>query len=76
MPLAITNPQATFTGIDSVKKKTIAVNEMLTSLQVSNAKVERSRIEEYKSQMFDIVTARAVAYVDKLLPRAYHLLKN
>ena len=76
MPLAMTNPQANFVGIDSVKKKTVAVNEILSSLQVPNAKVERSRIEEYKNQTFDFVTARAVAYVDKLLPWAFHLLQK
>jgi 16S rRNA G527 N7-methylase RsmG len=32
MPLAISYPNIQFTGIDSVKKKTVAVNEMLHTL--------------------------------------------
>ncbi|MCR5413041.1 MAG: class I SAM-dependent methyltransferase [Patescibacteria group bacterium] len=67
MPLAITFPKVQFTGIDSVRKKTIAVNEMLADLQVSNAKVVRTRIEDYPKESFDFITARAVAYIDKLL---------
>jgi len=76
MPLAITNPQVHFTGIDSIKKKTVAVNDMLQSLHITNAKVICSRIEELKGQSFDIITARAVAHVEKLIPRSYHLLKK
>lgn len=76
MPLAITNPQAHFTGIDSVRKKTIAVNEMIQTLQIQNAQVLRTRIEELKGRTFDYITARAVAYVDKIIPWAYHLLKK
>lgn len=76
MPLAISYPNIQFTGIDSVKKKTVAVNEMLDALWVKNAKVIWTRIEEYKEKQFDIVTARAVAYSDKLIKWAYPLLKK
>jgi hypothetical protein len=48
MPLAISCPESQFLGIDSVKKKTVAVNEMLAQLNVQNAKVLWMRIEEYK----------------------------
>jgi 16S rRNA G527 N7-methylase RsmG len=34
----------------------------------------RSRIEEFKKQKFEYVIARAVAYVDKLIPWAYPLI--
>ena len=76
MPLAISYPNIQFTGIDSVKKKTVAVNEMLDTLWVKNAKVIWTRIEEYKEKQFDVVTARAVAYSDKLIKWAYPLLKK
>ena len=77
MPLAITNPQANFVGIDSVKKKTVAVNEMLHTLGITNAEVIRGRIETKQAErLFDFITARAVAYVDKLIPWSYHLLKQ
>ena len=35
-----------------------------------------SRIEDIKNQKFDLVTARAVAYSDKLLNRAFPLIKK
>jgi 16S rRNA (guanine527-N7)-methyltransferase len=72
----MTNPDVQFTGIDSIKKKTLAVNEMISSLQITNATVLRSRIEECQKQTFDYVVARAVAYVDKLFPRAFPLVKK
>jgi 16S rRNA (guanine527-N7)-methyltransferase len=75
LPLAITNPEVQFVGIDSVRKKTIAVNEMITELGIENAKVIWGRIEEMEGA-FDFITARAVAYVDKLIPRSVHLLKK
>ena len=76
MPLVISCPESQFLGIDSVKKKTVAVNEMLAQLNVKNAKVLWTRIEEYKWEKADIITARAVAYSDNLLKRSYSLLKN
>ncbi|MDR0608087.1 MAG: 16S rRNA (guanine(527)-N(7))-methyltransferase RsmG [Candidatus Peribacteria bacterium] len=75
LPLAISRPDVHFVGIDSVRKKTIAVNEMITELNLENAKVVWGRIEEM-TETFDFVTARAVAYVDKLIPRSVHLLKT
>lgn len=76
MPLALSCPNSQFLGIDSVRKKTIAVNEMLDQLWVKNAKVVWTRIEDYAWEKADIITARAVAYSDKLLKRSYSLLKK
>ena len=76
MPMAISCPDIEFVWIDSIKKKTVAVNEMLESLWVKNAKVIWTRIEEYKGDSFDVITARAVAYSDKLIKWAYPLLKK
>ena len=49
---------------------------MLAKLNVKNAKVLWTRIEEYKWEKADIITARAVAYSDKLLKRSYSHLKD
>ena len=76
VPLAFTYPDTFFTWIDSVRKKTVAVNEILADLGVKNAKVIWTRIEEYKGKQFDVITARAVAYSDKLLKWSYPLLKK
>jgi 16S rRNA G527 N7-methylase RsmG len=59
-----------------VRKKTVAVNEIIEKLELKNAHVDRTRIEEYSEKNFDIITARAVAYSDKLLKRSYSLLKK
>lgn len=75
LPLAITNLEVDFTGIDARRKKVDAVNEMIEKLGLKNAKCERSRIEDFNEQ-FDYITARAVWYADKIIPRSYDLLKK
>ena len=76
MPLAISHPECNFFWIDSVRKKTIAVWEILEEFGVKNVEMIWGRIEKIQNQTFDLVTARGVAYSDKLLNRAYHLIKN
>lgn len=76
MPLAISHPECNFVWIDSIRKKTVAVWEILEELDVKNVEMIRWRIEEIKNQTFDLVTARAVAYSDKLLNRIDHLIKQ
>ena len=76
MPLAISHPECNFVWIDSVRKKTIAVWEILERLRVKNVEMMRTRIEDIKNQTFDLVTARGVAYADKLLNRAAPLVKK
>lgn len=76
IPLALSHPECNFVWIDSVRKKTIAVSEILDELEVKNVKMKRTRIEDIKGQTFDLVTARAVAYADKILNRATPLVKK
>ena len=76
MPLAISHPECNFVWIDSVRKKTLAVWEILEELNVKNVKMVWSRVEDIRNQTFDLVTARAVAYSDKLLNRATPLVKK
>ena len=76
MPLAISHPECNFVWIDSVRKKTIAVWEILEGLCIKNVEMMRTRIEDIKNQTFDLVTARAVAYSDKLLNRATPIIKK
>ena len=75
LPLAITNPNVSFIWIDARRKKVDAVNDMINQLWIKNAKCVRSRIEDF-SEQFDYITARAVWYVDKIIPRSYDLLKK
>lgn len=76
MPLALSCPELRFLGIDSVRKKTLAVNAMLEQLGAHNAQVLWTRMEDYQGEKADLLTARAVAYSDKLLKRAYPLVKK
>ena len=82
LPIAISNPKVQCTGIDSTRKKVDAVNEMITNLKIPNAKAVRTRAEDHNRQPapssagYDYVTARAVSYIDKLLPQVHHLIKK
>ena len=75
LPLAITNSDSHFTGIETRNKKVTAVNDIAQKLGITNAKVIWSRIEEHKEK-YDFLTARAVWMVDKILPISYELLKK
>ncbi len=76
LPLAIEYPDVHFTWMDSVRKKIDAVWDMAKQLWITNIELLRKRAEECKDIQFDVITARAVAYVDKLLPWTKHLLKQ
>ena len=76
MPLAISHPECNFVWIDSVRKKTVAVQDILEELRIKNVEMLWSRIEDIKNLNFDLVTARAVAYSDKLLNRATPLVNK
>lgn len=75
LPLAISNPTSNFTWIESIRKKVDAVNDMAQTLWVENMKVIWSRAEDHK-EIYDILTARAVGYIDKLMDYGYHLVKK
>lgn len=76
MPLAIMHPECHFVWVDSIKKKTVAVWEILDGIGVHNVDMIRSRAEDIKDKTFDLVTARAVAYSDKLLTWLIPLVKK
>ncbi len=75
LPLAMTNSGAKFTWIDARRKKVDAVNDMIQKLWLKNVECKRTRIEDFEEK-FDFVTARAVAYIDKVIPRSYDLLRK
>lgn len=75
LPIAIENPLLTCTGIDSTRKKIDAINEIINALHITNAKAIRTRAEQHTAT-YDYVTARAVGYIDKLLPQIHHLVKS
>lgn len=75
LPLAMSYPKVNFVGIDSTRKKVDAINGMIKELKIMNTKAIRTRIEDYVEQ-FDVITARAVGYIDKIFSWSYHLLKK
>ncbi len=74
LPLAMTNPNVSFTGLDARRKKIDAINAMITTLSIPNASAIRARAEDH-IQTYDYVTSRATAYITSLIPWTIHLCK-
>lgn len=80
LPLAVALPNASFTGLDSVRKKVEAVGRIAHALHLENVNVITGRAEElgrrgeYRER-FDLVTSRAVAAVNVLLEYASPFVK-
>lgn len=61
IPLAICYPQARFTLLDSIGKKVMVVEDMVSKLNLENIEVRRARVEEMpKKRSYDFVIGRAV----------------
>ncbi len=76
IPLAIRYPGHRFTLVDSNRKKTLFLNNVVRDLRLDNVEIVRSRLEEYHpAHSFDTLTARALASVDDILRWAGHLCK-
>ncbi|MGL4854888.1 MAG: 16S rRNA (guanine(527)-N(7))-methyltransferase RsmG [Lentisphaeria bacterium] len=80
IPLAIAFPFCEFIGFESRRKKAYFLLEQIEDLELKNCEVlpfraiEASRMERYTEQA-DIVTARAVARIEKLVPETVKFLK-
>ncbi len=80
LPLAIMNPESSITAVDSVGKKTKAIDDMANQLDL-NVKTTNDRIEvlgqdkKFREQ-FDVVTARALAPWPVLLEYALPFIKK
>ncbi len=79
MPLAIVRPDLQFIMIDSIEKKTNAVQSMISTLALPNAKIISGRAEELGKrrfhQHFSIIIARAVSSLVNLEKWTRHLRK-
>lgn len=73
--LKIIFPNLEVTLIDSLQKRVNYLNDVIEKLNLENIKAIHSRGEEYH-QEFDVVTARAVANIEKLLTYTMHLVKK
>ena len=63
--LKIIFPHLKITLIDSLNKRVIYLNEIIKELELENIVAIHTRGEDYK-ETFDVVTARAVANIEKL----------
>ena len=76
VPIAIEFPEVNVIGIDSIRKKINAINEIKNALDLKNLSVICDRAENIKNKRFDIITSRAVADLAKIAEYALPLLKK
>ncbi len=75
MVLKIIFPQVKITLIDSLQKRVNYLNEIIKKLDLKEIEAIHARGEEYKGS-FDVVTARAVANIEKLVGYTMHLVSK
>ena len=75
IPLAIVNPHSNFVLLDSIKKKTVAVEDMVKRLGLKNVDVINDRAENIHKK-FDKIVGRAVINLGDFLSYASKLVKT
>ena len=75
IPLAIARPDVDFVLIEPMERRSNWLAEQVTALGLTNVRVERARAEEIPGGAFDVVTARAVSALPKLLRMTVPLLR-
>lgn len=73
--LKIVFPNLKVTLIDSLQKRVIYLNDVINKLKLTNIIAIHTRGEDYHQQ-FDVVTARAVANIEKLVKYTMHLVNK
>ena len=73
--LKIMYPHLKITLVDSLQKRVYYLNSIIKDLELENIKAIHSRGEDFQEK-FDIVTARAVANIEKLVTYTMHLLNK
>ncbi len=75
IPMALAQPEAQFTLIEPMERRSDWLKLMVTEIGLKNVTVKRARAEEV-GEVFDIVTARAVSALPKLLRMCVPLTKH
>lgn len=75
IPIAIARPELRVTLIDSTQKKAEFLRTVATKLQLENVTVIGERSEQLRGHQWDVVTARALSAMDKLVPTCLPLVK-
>ena len=73
--LKIVFPNLDVTLIDSLQKRVVYLNDVINKLKLTNIIAIHTRGEDYHQQ-FDVVTARAVANIEKLVKYTMHLVNK
>lgn len=73
--LKIVYPNLKITLVDSLLKRVKYLKETIKKLDLDNIEAVHTRSEDYEGQ-FDVVTSRAVASLEKLIPWCMHLVKK
>lgn len=69
IPIAVAVPSASVVMIDGTEKKIHFVDDVIESLQLPNAAVVHGRAEQHlKDYKYDLLVARAVGPLDRVLP--------
>lgn len=76
IPMAIAKPDAFFTLIEPMERRSGWLQAVVDELGLRNVEVLRMRAEEVQRTDFDIATARAVAALDKLLKLLTPLIRG
>ena len=75
IPMAIAQPQASFVLIEPMERRSNWLSQQVAELGLDNVRVVRARAEEV-GEVFDIVTARAVSALPKLLRMTVPLTRH
>ncbi|WP_138316695.1 16S rRNA (guanine(527)-N(7))-methyltransferase RsmG [Rhodoluna limnophila] len=75
IPMAIAQPDAEFVLIEPMERRSNWLKQQVEELGLTNVRVIRARAEEV-GEAFDIVTARAVSALPKLLRMTVPLTRN
>lgn len=74
--LALMRPQLEVHLVETMERRAIWLHHVVASLELGNVTVHRGRVEHiHHKRHFDVVTARAVAAIDKLARWTMPLLK-
>ena len=75
IPMAIVAPETDFVLIEPMDRRASWLQEVVDELALENVEVVRARAEEVEGGQFEVVTARAVAALAKLLRLCVPLLR-
>ncbi|KXF81159.1 16S rRNA (guanine(527)-N(7))-methyltransferase RsmG [Enterovibrio coralii] len=74
IPLAIINPDKSFTLLDSLGKRIRFIRQVLHELKIKNVTPVQSRVEEFQPEVgFDGVLSRAFASMNDMVSWCHHL---